>query len=393
MDTGYWAALGYMNIAADYGKRDLNPSRALISLRVAMAMSDEDPNRARGEALKSQLLVRAGLLAYKNEDYEKAITFLEKVNLDSYSTPQGLYLHGLALSGKGNHRDAMQSWHRAKKYPLAFAGVAESWLGTGRGYDLTGYLGQAGEAFLSASATYESERVTLRKLADLVREKGAYTALIEGAGETRAEWFLADSRMLTQPRSAYLLRFMEDADNQTSVERVSALQSMLSEMDRQQHTLKVFESVLHERIAAGGENQSAKIDQLHAKIDAISARLVAARQNAGTGSGSIGQIRQLAQTLKDLETSTNRFESRLRKRNQRLRVLVETVDRSLERLDHSRLRALAARKTANAELDKRFLAYIGAESERMLVALEKAEQQIAHLYEYLALQSLNGRGE
>jgi tetratricopeptide (TPR) repeat protein len=75
MDPGYWAALGYMNMAADYGKRDLNPSRALISLRVALAMAEEDTDRKRGEALKAQLLVRAGLLAYESSDYDKAISF------------------------------------------------------------------------------------------------------------------------------------------------------------------------------------------------------------------------------------------------------------------------------------------------------------------------------
>jgi hypothetical protein len=37
------------------------------------------------------------------------------------------------------------------------------------------------------------------------------------------------------------------------------------------------------------------------------------------------------------------------------------------------------------------LAFIQSEARRMIVALEKAEQQIAHLYEYLALQDLSGR--
>ncbi|MDI9245544.1 hypothetical protein [Marinobacter sp. CHS3-4] len=390
MDTGYWAALGYMNIAADYGSRDLNPSRALISLRVAMAMAEEDPNKERGEALKAQLLVRAGLLAYESEDYDKAITFLEKVRLDSYSTPQGLYLHGLALTGKGKHRDAMQSWHRAKKYPLAFSGVAESWLGTGRGYDLTGYLGQAGEAFLSASATYESERVTLRKLADMVREKGAYAALLADAGETRAEWFLADSRMLTQPRSAYLLRFMENAGNQAAVHRVKELDSMLARMERQEHTLKVLTSVLDERLANSASDNKPALGHVRTEIESISARLIAARQNATPGSSSVETIRHLAQTLKDLETSTDRFDKRLHKRDQRLRVLHQKASDALEKLDHRKRKATDVLRKANAALDQKFLAYIDQESERMLVALERAEQQIAHLYEYLALQNLGG---
>ena len=388
MDSGYWAALGYMNIAADYGKRDLNPSRALISLRVAMAMAEDDPNRQRGEALKAQLLVRAGLLAYDNEDYDKAIGFLEKVALESYSTPQGLYLHGLALSAKGNQRDAMQSWHRAKKYPLAFSGVAESWLGTGRGYDLAGYLGQAGEAYLSASASYESERVTLRKLADLIREKGAFEAMVAGAGEAKAEWFLADSRMLTQPRSAYLLRFMENAVAQQAVQRVRDLQDMLRRMGQQKRNLNVFKGVLEERLDGGVTAMADVSSSFEQRFNATVRRLSALRDSAEPGSKHAGDIKQLALTLSDLQQSADRFSARAENRNQRLRELSGNVDNALATLGQNRQRAEGALNKANAELDQRVLAYVEGEAGRMIVAREKAEQQIAHLYEYLALQSL-----
>lgn len=33
MKEGYWAALGYLNLASDYAKTDLNPARALVALR------------------------------------------------------------------------------------------------------------------------------------------------------------------------------------------------------------------------------------------------------------------------------------------------------------------------------------------------------------------------
>jgi tetratricopeptide (TPR) repeat protein len=387
MDSGYWAALGYMNIAADYGKRDLNPSRALISLRVAMAMADEDPDRQRGEALKARLLVRAGLLSYESEDYDKAISFLERVDLESYSTPQALYLHGLALSAKGNHRDAMQSWHRAKKYPLAFAGVTESWLGTGRGYDLAGYLGQAGEAYLSASASYESERVTLRQLAESVREKGAYQALVAGAGEARAEWFLADSRVLSQPRSAYLLRFLENAGAQQAVDRVKDLQGMLDQMAQQQQTLDVFREVLKERLASSIGQTSVSGD-FESRFDALVRKLAAARDEATAGSDEAQEIRELAKTLSDLRSTANRFPARAASRNQRLGQLADRVNRAIEALGSNRQRAEKALIDANADLDERVLAYVEGERQRMVIALEKAEQQIAHLYEYLALKGI-----
>lgn len=167
MDAGYWSAVGYLNLSGEYARNDLSPSRALVALRVALAMADKDRDTQRKTALRSRILLRAGYLAYTSADYEKAIGFLEKMPLDSHKTPQALYFHGLVLAEQGHHRAAMQSWHRAKKYPLAYPGVAEAWIGMGRGYDLSGYLGQAGEAYLAANAAYESERVTLRKLASL----------------------------------------------------------------------------------------------------------------------------------------------------------------------------------------------------------------------------------
>lgn len=389
MDSGYWAALGYMNIAADYAKQDLNPSRSLIALRVAMAMTDPDPDKARGKALKSELLVRAGLLAYESANYDKAIRFLEQVPLDSYHTPQGLYLHGLALSARGNQRDAMQSWHRAKKYPLAFPGVAESWLGAGRGYDLSGYLGQAGEAYLSASSSYESERATLRALTDLIREKGAYQAMVHSSGQAQTAWFLADSRMLTQPRNAYLLRFMENAGAQQRVQRVRDLTAMLERMNRQGRALAVFRSVLAERLDGSTKPKAALPGHFVENLKAISERIAAARETVSAGAAKPRELKQLALTLSDLKTSAERFDDRVRSRKQRLGRLMITVDRAEAELNRNRERAAKVLKQANTELDQRMLAYVERETDRMTLALEKAEQQIAHLYEYLALQTID----
>lgn len=88
MDDGYWAAVGYMNLAGDFARDDLDPSRALVSLRVAMAMAAKDPDSARSADLRNQLYLRAGYLSVRNQDYDKATDFLEKVSLESYYTPR-----------------------------------------------------------------------------------------------------------------------------------------------------------------------------------------------------------------------------------------------------------------------------------------------------------------
>lgn len=329
MQGGYWAAVGYLNLANDFAVSDLNPSRALVSLRVALAMADKDADKERARDLRGRLLVRAGQLAYVSGDYEKAIGFLKKVPLDSYRAPQALYLHGLALAERGNFREAMQSWHRAKKFPLAYPGVAEAWIGMGRGYDLAGYLGQSGEAFLAASAAYESERVTLGKLRDRVMEAGAYKALVEDTRNLDGEWFLSDSRTLTQPRMAYLSGFIEEPLAQKAVARVAELEELLAVLEQHARDLNVFIASIDEFLQGAGKAPDASMSV------------------------------KRSQASKLLATT---------------RSLIDDVKRS--------------RKVASTNLDTLALDFITREDQRMAFALNKAEQQVAHLYEYLALKKL-----
>ena len=390
MEPGYWSALGYMNLAADYGKRDLNPSRALVALRVALAMSEEDFNSRRSEELKSRLLVRAGHLAHQHEDHAKAISFLEKVPLESYSTPQGLYLHGLALSASGNHRAAMQSWHRAKKYPLAYPGVANAWLGTGRGYDLSGYLGQAGEAYLAASASFESERVTLRKLASRIHSKGAYQALVRDARDSNAQWFLADSRTLTQPRTAYLLRFMEQAEAQEAVKRVAELESIDRQFAQREVSLDVFRSALKERLQSANASVAgaAGFDD---RVQALNGRIASLTEGGASGAQQEA-LRGAARTLADLKSSLGKLDQRLAARDQHLNELLLRTEEAGDRVRELRSRASRLQTDAEKVLDTIALAFVEDQDDRMAFALDRTEQQIAHLYEYLALQNIQ-RGE
>lgn len=390
MDPGYWAALGYMNIAADYGRRDLNPSRALVALRVALAMSEGDTDSRRSQELRSRLLVRAGHLAHEHDDHDKAISFLEKVPLESYSTPQGLYLHGLALSANGNHRAAMQSWHRAKKYPLAYPGVANAWLGTGRGYDLSGYLGQAGEAYLAANASFESERVTLRKLADQIRSKGAYQSLVKGARDSNAEWFLADSRTLTQPRTAYVLQFMEQPRAQEAVSRVAELERIGLQFAHREDSLVVFRRAIREQLAAANEPTAAS-SRYEDEIEALSEQVATLNERATTVAQQEA-LRGAATTLADLKSSFGKLDQRLAAKQRRLTELMARTDRALERTREIRNRASGLQDRAEAALDEIALAFVDSQDDRMAFALDRTEQQIAHLYEYLAIQNIE-RGE
>ena len=387
MKEGYWAALGYLNLASDYAKSDLNPARALVALRVALAMSDGDADSGRSQHLKNNLLVRAGYLAYQNGEFDKAISFLEKVDLDSFNTPRALYLHGLALAEKGNHRAAMQSWHRARKYPLAYPGVAEAWIGLGRGYDLSGYLGQAGEAYLAANAAFESERVTLRKLAGKIREQGAYKTLVEDARETGVDWFLADSRTLTQPRMAYLLGFMEDPDVQRAAGRVAALRSMAVKLERHGYDLEVFQGALREQLVGIHQQESRQSTaDLNARGAELGARLLRLADSAGPGQQA--RIEALQKTLSDAQTRLSQVRSKASAQPEILERLRHSAAALTERNEALLVSARQLLEASETALDDLALDYVEASDQQMAFALDKTEQQIAHLYEYLALQNL-----
>ncbi|MBW4933367.1 tetratricopeptide repeat protein [Marinobacter sp. F4206] len=387
MEEGYWAAMGYLNLSSDYSRQDLNPTRALVALRVALAMAEKDSFVERNSHLKSRLLVRAGYLALQNGEHDKAIGFLEKVPLDSYSTPQALYLHGLALAGKGNHRASMQSWHRAKKFPLAYPGVAEAWIGMGRGFDLSGYLGQAGEAYLAANAAYESERVTLRKLADRIRQQGAYKTLVGDARNSDLEWFLADSRTLTQPRMAYLFEFLEQPAAQESVRRVADLNEFNRILAQQTGDLAVFVEALEEQLATLDGQRGEVSSSLKRKQESLEKTL---ERLAVSGLSSVqqGQIRRLSETLTLSASSLDDLEARAQERPSVLKQQLRHARALKTQTEDYQARVNQLGQQAERLLDKRALDYVAEQDRRMAFSLDKTEQQIAHLYEYLALENL-----
>lgn len=386
MEPGFWSALGYTNLASFYSSKDPDAARPLVALRVALAMSEQDAMGERSASLRSQLLVRAGYLSYLQEDYEKAIGFIEQVPLDSYHTPRALHLHGLALAARGNHRAAMQSWHRAKKYPLAYPGVEDAWLGMGRGYDLAGYLGQAGEAYLAASASYESERVTLKKLAFRIRQEGAWKALIDDARHSDAQWFLADSRTLTQPRMAYLLRFIESPDAQQAVSRVSELTDLDAYLAEKQQHLEVFRTSLRTRLSADTAFASPGTAALDATAEELRTRILGLKPRIGLRADK-ADLANAAKTLKDVESSLASLGRRLSTRDARLAALAQRTDSALVKVSSLRSQTNDLRRQAESRLNDVALAFVENQDERMVFALDKTEQQIAHLYEYLALET------
>ena len=393
MDSGYWAALGYLNLAADYSRTDQDPSRALVSLRVAEAMVAEDPNASRARSLRNRILLRAGVLSCQRGDFDKALGFLEKVTLDSYLAPQALYFDGLAHAGRENYRAAMQAWHRARKYSLAFPGAADAWLGMGRGYDESGYLGQAGEAYLAASSAFESEQVSLNTLMDNIRHDGAYQALVQSAHQDDVEWFLADSRTLTQPRMAYLLHFMEQPAAQAAVGRVANLERLAQSLRRKNHDIGVFLGALkafRQHNGAAGARTAAVARQL----SDLSDRLQSLSGRAGSSTQAAQRLAHIRQTLSALQDRQDRLlNSRHAGSSGSTDELYRKLKLTQSQVTDQQKRLIALRARAEGSLDKLALAFLQRQSQQIADTLDRTEQQIAHLYEHLALTGLKQGGK
>lgn len=387
MDAGFWAASGYMNLSSEYARSDLNPTRALVALRVAIAMAQNDSDADRKDHLVNRLRIRAGYLALQNDEPDKAIGFLEKVSLEFDNTPQALYLHGLALAEKGNHRSAMQSWHRAKKFPLAFPGVAGAWIAMGRGFDLSGYLGQAGEAYLAANAAFESERVTLRKLANGIRDQGAYKSLVEDSRASDLEWFLADSRTLTQPRMAYLLDFLAKPEAQRAVRRVAELRELAQGLAKQHSELGICALLLTDHLVLLDAREEREASELreHQMALALGLKKLSAKSLNADQTDVLNSISETlaasADSLQKLDGQVSARPSELRKQLDQTRTLTNQT---------ARLSAQSLSLTQQAEnnLDQLALNYVRDRDNEMVNSIDKTAQQIAHLYEYLALENL-----
>ena len=386
------------------------------------------------------------LCLLESAQYDKALNFLNKVRANSYYAPRALYLHGLAQARKENYRGAMQFWHRARKYPLAYPGVAEATMGMGYAFDESGYLGQAGDAYLGASSAFEKELVNIQTLQDQIRDKGAWQSLLLASQQDNVEWFLADSKSLTAPRLAYLTHMMADPRAQFAVRRVAELDRIRHRLQRQSHDLDVFATMLQRRLdkvtgsrndrdvarlrarradleksrshlqerlqkAVSGNDLEALVSgKLSSQFDRVK-KLAATARRQGASAEVQGRIqrlqglliwqaeeqrnrneRLLREQLDQASSDLNQIDSLLAAFDQRLneapahfRSLLKRVKAQQSRLAQTQTQMQSLRKRSEAALDQVALAFFDTQGKALRAWRDRSNQEVAHLYEYLAL--------
>ncbi|OHY82674.1 hypothetical protein [Marinobacter sp. AC-23] len=271
----------------------------------------------------------------------------------------------------------------------------------GRGYDLSGYLGQAGEAYLAANAAYEGERVTLRKLAGQIEEEGAYKALVlnargsvsgeAGLAGAKVQWFLADSRTLAQPRMAYLLSFMEQPVAQQAVDRVVGLAQIMADLERKAWDLDVFSTAIAGQLGSPSYSNKAS-EALIDENAKLTERLSVLLERVGGAQLTPDQrllFTILQTTLSDSGQQLQKLPASSANRSSNLKTLLTEARKLRNQSLAYRESVLSLRVQAEALLDHQALEFVSAQDKKMVFALDKTEQQIAHLYEYLALKELD----
>jgi chromosome segregation ATPase len=337
----------------------------------------------------------------------------------------------------------MQSWHRARKYPLAFPGSAEAWLGMARGYDESGLLGRAGEAYLAAASAFESELVTLQELTAQVQEKGGYRAMIQAAEGENIEWFLAASKTLNQPRLAYLMQFMRDPQFQQAVRQVAELDETARTLKAHSRDLVVLATMLQQRLDSFREKKTGELQGLGQRIAQLEQRALDARARLAEASeegdatevvsgelarqlksvqalSESGELsaeeakrqqrlegvlkweaqeqfenaqRQLNRTLDGIEQSLaaarqsrERFESRMQDAPDRFAELLQRVRDAQDEVDQTLRATKRLRQRSEETLNAQLISFLEKQSRQVEAHLDRSDQQLAHLYEHLAMK-------
>ncbi|ARU57380.1 hypothetical protein OLMES_3340 [Oleiphilus messinensis] len=251
MQEGAWAGYAYYNLAKSYQQKDSNNARSIISLRVADALSQQvkkdylsvdEPG-----ALADRIYMASAVLALQGGEFDKTLGFLNRIRVDSPITPTALYLHGLTYLQRNQFRQAIQSWHRAKRYPMVVPGVADAFLGIAYAYQHEGYRGRASRSYLESISVLDKEVRTLDTVINTVRKLGADAALIQESELDTLEWFLEDGIADNTPKVAYMNALINDGEVFSLVESLEELIMLEQNLSEWQSDLTVFEGMLQQR--------------------------------------------------------------------------------------------------------------------------------------------------
>ncbi len=240
-----WAAYGYYNLGIYYAQNDAETSRALVSLRVASAMTGD---LREDQELYDRIQLAAGNIALQDQSYDKAMSFLANVRASGTSAGPAIYGYGRAYAGLGQNRAAIQTWYRAKKYALVVPGVADTYQAIAESYVQENLQASAIDAYLEAIAVYEKELRQIDQVSQRLHRHGVLQLLADVRRQhSDVAWFLATDLITNTPLSAFANFFMAEPEFFQQAKELLMMEEQARQVNRTREKLDVFASMLRKK--------------------------------------------------------------------------------------------------------------------------------------------------
>lgn len=382
---GLWVAYGYYNLAMSYLSVSTDAKRAIVALRVA---TEVNPGKSRLEReLNDRINVAVGSIYLKDGNPELAQEFFKKVYLDSKVASQALYLNGVAYHELNNFRTATQNWVKVQSYPTIYPGASEALLAIPFAYERAGYVGQALEAYRSASDVFTGELATIRKLKDALKKYRVRRILVDEGDIAELEWFLKKDVAKNTPRATYYSYLMEDDDIYRSVALLREMSLLGGTLNFWTSQLNVFDASLKKKY----RDFQVKKGQL--KPSSVKTRVAAFDQRYGDLLAQVEtlQMPRAHLELEDMASGIAALHGRVShladisdKGAGRLNAQLDTSGRLNQRMVQSKKRLARMMDELDTQVSEMVLARLGKLEQLVVFNYERAEQGLIHILEGIA---------
>ncbi len=390
--SGIWVSHAYFNLAMSYAETSSVKTKSLVALRVAASLNAGETLAEK--ELNDRIYYAAGAIYLNEEKPDLATEFFKKVNLDSATAPQALYLNGVANLQLNDFRAATQNWFSVKKYPVIHTGVAESLLAIPYAYERSGYVSQALEAYLEASSTFEKELQTIDKVSALLAEHGFQRVLVDESELEGLEWFLAKDVARNTQRAAYYSFLAEDEAIYDAIELLLEMKMLRESLSFWASQLKVYKGSLTKKQRDFASRSAAfKPAQVKAEIKEFGKRSRELRQSPEANPKLIEQL-QLDRIPKSLDALSQRLaalQNKIAKGRDRLKSQLSQSQALNKRIvGGSRELDDLIRKLDDYITDKA-LARMVLLKQTMQANFERSEQGLIHILENIAVSNTSRR--
>ena len=281
--------------------------------------------------LRDQANVALGFSALKDNQFEQARTYLERVRLEGLHSNKALLGFGWAAVALKKPKDALVPWMELEKRDLTDASVLEARIAVPYAYAELGAFGQSLARYNEAITLFDREAVSLDESIAAIRQGKLVEGLIEKNPGDEMGWFWNIRHLPEMPHAGHLSHVLAQHEFQEAFKNYRDLHFLSRNLQNWQDNLGVFGDMLSHRkaafedrlpkIRAAAEASGQGIEAMHKRRDALAAELAKAEAEADGFAFADARQRDLLsrldsvrETLKQLGTDPEYASARERAR-------------------------------------------------------------------------------